>query len=68
MEINRLGGPNSRHTLTPTPQELLDVQLSHHRMTRFGRFYAGLGFSRVDDKESSTSSSDVNAFLQWSSQ
>jgi len=68
MEINRVGVPNSRHTLTPTPQELLDAQLSHDRMTRFGRFYAGLGYSRVDDKESSTSSSDVTAFLQWSSQ
>ena len=68
MEINRLGAPNPRHTLTPTPQELLDAQLSHDRMTRFGRFYAGFGYSRVDDKESSTSSSDVTAFLQWSSQ
>jgi len=68
MEINRLGEPNPGHTLTPTLQELLDVQLSHDRMTRFGRFYAGLGYSRVDDKESSTSSSDVTGPLQWSSQ
>jgi hypothetical protein len=70
MEINRLGEPNPGHTLTltPTPQELLDVQLSHDRMTRFGRFYAGLGYSCVDDKESSTSSSDVTGLLQWCSQ
>jgi len=68
MEINRLGEPNPGHTLTPTLQELLDVQLSHDIMTRFGRFYAELGYSCVDDKESSTSSSDVTGPLQWSSQ
>jgi len=68
MEINRLGSPDPWHTLTPTPQELIDVQISHDRMTRFGRFYAGLGYSRVDDKESSTSSSDVTGPRQWSSQ
>ncbi len=68
MEINRVGEPNPLHTLTPTRQDFLDVQLSHDRMTRFGRFYAGLGFSSFDDKESSTSTEDVTGFLQWSSQ
>jgi len=68
MEINRLGAPNSRHTLTPTPQELLDVQISHDRQTRFGRFYAGLGYSQLDDEASASSSSDVTGFVQWSSQ
>jgi len=67
MEINRLGEPNPRHTLTPTPQELLDIQISHDRQTRFGRFYAGLGYSRLDDEASSSSSSDVTGFIQWSS-
>ena len=68
MEINRLGGPNSRHTLTPTPQDLIDLQISHDRMTRFGRFHSGLGYSRLDDDVSSTSNSDVTGFIQWSSQ
>jgi hypothetical protein len=68
MEINRLGGPNPRHTLTPTPQEIIDVQISHDRMTRFGRFYAGIGYSRVDDAVSSTATSDATGFIQWSSQ
>jgi len=68
MEINRVGSPNPRHTLSATPQELLDAQLSHNRVTRFGRFHAGLGFSRVDDEESGTSNSVVTGFFQWSSQ
>ena len=68
MEINRIGAPDPRHSLTPTPQDLIDLQVSHERHTRFGRFYAGLGFSQLDDKVSGTSSSDVTGFIQWSSQ
>jgi len=68
MEINRIGEPDPRHTLTPTPQELTDLQISHERYTRFGRFYAGLGYSRLKDEVSSTSTSDVTGFIQWSSQ
>ena len=67
MEINREGAPNSRHTLTPTPQELIDLQISHERHTRYGWFHAGLGYSRLDDEVSGQSTSDVAGFIQWSS-
>ena len=67
MELNREGLPNTRHTLTPTPQDLLDIQLTHERETRFGRFYAGIGYGTLDDKVSGTSESDVTGFIQWSS-
>ena len=67
MEINRLGQPNVRHTLTPTPQEQIDLQISHDRKTRFGRLYAGLGYSRLDDEATGVTDSDVTAFIQWSS-
>jgi len=68
MELNRIGNPDSRNSLTPTPQELTDIQISHERHTRYGRFYAGLGYSQLDDEVSGTSSSDVTGFIQWSSQ
>ena len=68
MEINRIGSPDPRHTLTPTPQELTDLQISHERYTRFGRFYLGLGYSQLKDEVSSTSKSDVSGFVRWSSQ
>jgi hypothetical protein len=68
MELNRIGEPDSRNSLTPTPQELTDIQISHERHTGFGRFYAGLGYSRLDDEVSGISSSDVTGFIQWSSQ
>ena len=68
MEINRIGAPDIQHSLTPTPQELTDLQVTHERHTRFGRFHVGLGYSRLKDKVSTTSSSDVTGFVQWSSQ
>ena len=67
MEINREGLPNPRHTLSPTPQELVDIQLSHERETKYGRFYAGIGYERLDDEVSGTSDSNVTGFIQWSS-
>ena len=67
MEINREGAPNPRHTLSPTPQELVDVQLTHERESRYGRFYVGIGYSRLDDAVSGQSSSDASGFIQWSS-
>jgi hypothetical protein len=67
MEINRVGTPDSRHTLTSTPQELVDLQLTHERLTKYGRFHAGIGYGRVDDLEMGTSTSDVSGFIQWSS-
>jgi len=67
MEINRIGAPDSRHTLTPTPQELTDLQISHERHTKYGRFYVGLGYNRLKDEVSGTSTSDVAGFIQWSS-
>ena len=66
MEINRKGSPDSRHTLSATPQELLDIQLSYDRLTAFGRIYAGIGYSRLDDELSGLTSSEASGFLRWS--
>jgi hypothetical protein len=66
MEINREGPPDSFHSLSATPQEFADIQISYERLTDFGRLYAGIGYSRLDDEVSGQSSSDSSAFLQWS--
>ncbi len=65
MEINRIGAPNPRHTLTPTPQELVDLQISHERHTRYGRFHVGLGYGWLEDE---VTDSDVAGFIRWTSQ
>jgi hypothetical protein len=66
MEINRTGPPDLHHTLSPTPQELTDIQISYDRLTKYGRVYAGIGYSRLDDEVSGLTSSDSSAFLRWS--
>ena len=62
MEINRSGTPDLLHSLFPSVQEILDVQLSHQRSTEFGRFYFGIGFEDGDASES-----EVSGFVKWSS-
>ena len=65
MELNRAGTPDARHTLTATPQELSDLQLSHERLTRYGRFHAGIGASHLDDELSGETTTDLTGFIQW---
>ena len=66
IEINRAGVPDTRHSLSPTPQEYTDIQLSYERLTAVGRFYAGIGYSRLDDEVSGLTTSDSSGFLRWS--
>ena len=66
MKINRDGPPDSRHSLSPVPLETTDLQISHERETPIGRFYVGIGFSKVDESLSNVSNSDVTGFIQWS--
>jgi hypothetical protein len=66
MEINRAGRPDPVHTLSPVPLDQVDIQVSHERQTRFGRFYVGIGF-REQDPSAGESLSDFTGFLRWSS-
>jgi hypothetical protein len=67
MEINRQGSPSPTHTISPTPQDLVDIQISHERETRIGRFHVGVAYAQLDDKVTSSSGSDASGFIQWSS-
>jgi hypothetical protein len=66
MQINIEGSPDSGHSLSATPQERTDVQLSHERLTRFGRVQIGVGYSFIDDEVSGVDSSDFTGFVRWS--
>jgi hypothetical protein len=66
MEINREGvTPDPRHSLSPEPIEIADIQITHERETQVGRFYAGIGYATVDDIDGRES--DTTVFLRWSS-
>jgi hypothetical protein len=66
MQIKMVGRPDPSHSLSATPQDRADVQLSHERYTRFGRFHIGIGYNYIDDKETGTDTSDLAAFIRWS--
>lgn len=68
IDINRLGDPDPRHSLSSTPQELVDAQISYERLSRFGRIYLGVGYARLKDELTQTDDSDVSGFIRWSSQ
>ena len=68
MELNRAGTPDARHTLTATPQDLSDLQISHNRLIRFGRLYVGIGVSRLEDESSGDSTNDVFGFVEWATE
>jgi hypothetical protein len=67
MEINRNGEPDPANTLSATPQDRFDIQVSHDREIRYGRIYIGVAYSSLDDEVTNTSSSDFGGFLRWSS-
>tara|TARA_R110002096_G_scaffold6305_4_gene29269 strand:- start:32875 stop:34347 length:1473 start_codon:yes stop_codon:yes gene_type:complete len=68
MEINRNGVPDGRHTLSPVPVQIVDLQLSHQRSTPIGQFQIGLSLSDIDGTVAEHVSSDFAAYVQWSSQ
>jgi hypothetical protein len=65
--LNRGGAPDSRHSLTPTRQDIASVDLTHRRLFTYGEIEVGLGVERTDDEVSGKTSNDGRAFLQWRS-
>ena len=66
-ELNRGGSPDSRNSLTPTPQDIASIDISHSRVFSFGVIDAGIGYETVDDAATGDSFSDTRAYLQWRS-
>ncbi len=66
-QLNRGGAPDLRNTLTPTKQDLLSIDLSHSRVSRYGRIALGAGFEQVEDTVSGQTDTGVRAFIQWQS-
>ena len=66
-DLNRGGSPDAVHTITPTPQELLSLDISHSRAFLFGVIDIGAGYEDVDDLASGNSRSDGRLYMQWRS-
>ncbi len=63
--LNRGGPPDSRNTLTPTPQDFASIDVSHSRVFGFGVIDIGVGYERIDDDASGIETSDARFYLQW---
>jgi len=66
-DLNRAGAADPVHTLTPTPQDIVSLDLSHSRVFPFGVVDVGAGFEQIADAASGGSTSDGRIYVQWRS-
>ena len=66
-KLNRGGSPDDRNTLTPTPQDIASIDISHSRVFSFGVIDAGIGYETIDDAAMGDSFSSTRAYVQWQS-
>ncbi|MEL7185634.1 MAG: capsule assembly Wzi family protein [Pseudomonadota bacterium] len=67
MEINRAGSTRPGHSVSATPAEITDFQVSHARRFDFGTIRVGISTNRKNGLASGDDSTDMGGFLQWSS-
>ena len=65
-ELNRVG-PDPDHSVAEFAQDLASIEIQHSRVTKFGRFDMGLGLEKREAQLTDDDSSDVRAYLRWSS-
>jgi len=65
-ELNRGGAPDTRHTLTPVPEDITSIDVSHARAFRYGLIEAGIGFEQTDNALTG-SDDEARFYLQWRS-
>jgi len=67
-KLNRGGAPDEWNSLTPTPQEIVSLDVAHGRRLPFGIIDVGIGYALVDDIASATDTSDARFYVQWRSE
>ncbi len=65
--LNRGGPADSNHSLTPTRQDVLSIDLTHDRRLAVGSIRVGVGYERIDDDVSGTSDDSSRVFIEWRS-
>ena len=66
-ELNAGGAPDAANTIATTPQDLASLDIAHSRPFRFGTIDVGLGYERLDDRSSASSTHEGRVYLQWRS-
>jgi len=65
--LNRGGQLDAANSLTPLPQDVINIEIIHNRPLRYGRLELGLGYDKFGGNIAVPSSNDVRAFIQWRS-
>jgi hypothetical protein len=66
-ELNRGGAPDVRNSLTATKQDVASLDVSYGRTLPYGVIELGAGIERTEDPQSTQSTNDVRAYIQWRS-
>lgn len=66
-KLNRGGAPDPNNTLTPSRLDVVNVELIHNRVFRYGRLEFGIGYQELEGNPAISSSNDASAFIQWRS-
>ncbi len=65
VEINRNGDPEPAHSISATPQDIWNAEISRTTDTRFGQFRLRAGYQWRDDDATGDSDTDFDVELQW---
>jgi len=66
-ELNRGGNRDPNNTVSVLPQDVLSVEIVHHRRLDFGRLEIGVGYDDFSGNAEQPASNEVRAFIQWRS-
>lgn len=64
-KLNRGGAPDASNSLTATPSDLTNIELSHERVFLDGVVTAGFGLDSADSATSTLDGNDLRAFASW---
>lgn len=64
-DLNRVGAADAQNTVTATPAEYIEIELSHRKALDIGEFEIGVGLSQFKDVASDQEQNDTRVFVGW---
>jgi hypothetical protein len=64
-EINRNGAPEPAHSVSATPQDIWNAEITYTKATRYGEFLVRTGYERIDDDATGKNDTNFDVELQW---
>ncbi|MEM7610291.1 MAG: capsule assembly Wzi family protein [Pseudomonadota bacterium] len=64
-ELNTEGATDPRNTVTPTPADYLELEVSYRKPMTLGELELGIGASRFEDTATGSTEDDTRLFAGW---